>query len=448
MKATRKQKLRKRIERRRTAEDRRFGIIEQVLRMIGVHDLLHPLIIPFKADFVRKTSPRLEVLTSEESRNDPLVDAVCREFEIIVDKPLRITLDGRAVEIALSDFYRGYFVVTDFVNWLAAYVNERRIVLPEPQALRLREAVARVDEFEKKHLAVTLGRLVYQLNDIADQSLRIDKHVVWYTLVPNEKYPDRLAFQIIVGRRRQFPFSLLVSGGRRTAYACTGTDRLHDSSEITWNLAQLGIGNEDRNLPVYISTYAIERLHERIPLFPHLSALHRMMRDSLEERRLHPEGETDKYLVEAGRPERKLGYFVVEVYADFVFVRTFLFLTMQGTPEARCLRQELGLSRIAIEHFKLDNFFTLAWSDVGEDPDLRGALARCGCEHLLDLLKPDGRLPWLNRYRAPFRREIGLFRDRPGEIGQATASTKTKMDIQSMIDCSRKSLKESQGWIV
>ena len=52
-------------------------------------------------------------------------------------------------------------------------------------------------------------------------------------------------------------------------------------------------------------------------------------------------------------------------------MKTFLFLTMQGTPEARCLRRKLGLSRADIEYFKLDNCFTLACSDLGEDPELK-----------------------------------------------------------------------------
>ena len=59
----------------------------------------------------------------------------------------------------------------------------------------------------------------------------------------------------------------------------------------------------------------------------------------------------------------------MELYADFIFVRTFLFLTMQGTPEAKCLREKLGLSRSDIEYYKLDHFFTLSHSDLGLDPD-------------------------------------------------------------------------------
>jgi hypothetical protein len=137
----------------------------------------------------------------------------------------------------------------------------------------------------------------------------------------------------------------------------------------------------------------------------------------------------------------------VEVYADFVFVKTFLFLTMQGTPESKCLRQKLRLSRNDIEYFKLDSLFTLAWSDLGEDPEVRRALAECGCDYLLDLADPEKRLSWLRRYRDPFRQELGLP-SVPENGEDQSPSDSEKTEIEMMIDFSRKILKHSQGWTV
>ena len=137
-------------------------------------------------------------------------------------------------------------------------------------------------------------------------------------------------------------------------------------SHVTWNPEELGVGPGDRDLPVFVSEHAISRLDERIALFKDSGFLHRMMFDALDEPKLKPTEGADGFLVEAGR-RTKLGLFSLSsrcTYADFVFVKTFLFLTMQGTPEAKCLRQKLGLSRKDIEYFKLDNFYTLACSDL------------------------------------------------------------------------------------
>jgi hypothetical protein len=180
---------------------------------------------------------------------------------------------------------------------------------------------------------------------------------------------------------------------------------------------------------------------------PFFSILHRMMHGSLAQPRLRPAENREGFLVEAGAPGSKVGYFLVELYADFVFVRTFLFLTMQGTPEAKCLREKLGLSRSDIEYYKLDHFFTLSQSDLGEDPELRRALAECGCDHLLDFFKPTERLSWLNRYREPLRRELGLPFATPSDQDQEASSSHDK-DVEKMIEHSQNFLKRCQGWIV
>jgi hypothetical protein len=134
------------------------------------------------------------------------------------------------------------------------------------------------------------------------------------------------------------------------------------------------------------------------------------------------------------------------LYDDFVIVSTFLFLTMQGTPEARRLRRELGLTRTDIEHYKLDHLFTLALSDVGEDPELNTALARCGCGHLLGLLEPAQRFSWLSRFSAPLRRVISPFRVKTRE--ECHSVERGGMDVVSMIEHAKKSLKTSQGWTI
>ena len=171
------------------------------------------------------------------------------------------------------------------------------------------------------------------------------------------------------------------------------------------------------------------------------------MHDALAHPTLYPDKETDRFLVELGQPEKKLGYFRVEVYAEFVFVRTFLFLTMQGTPEAKCLREKLGLSRTDIEYFKLDHFFTLVLSDLGQDPELKRALAECGCDHLLDYTGAEQRLSWLGRYRDPFRRELGLPLVPQSDDSRVPDQSENK-ELEEMIAYSQKLLKESQGWLV
>ena len=141
-------------------------------------------------------------------------------------------------------------------------------------------------------------------------------------------------------------------------------------------------------------------------------------------------------------------HFLVELYDDFVFVRTFLFLTMQGTPEAKCLRQRLGLSRSDIEYYKLDHFFTLSQSDLGDDPDLRRALAECGCQPFARLCRARrARSSWLSRYRDPLRRELGLPFRVPG-ANDSVAGSSAGIEVDKRIKDSQDFLKRWEGWDV
>lgn len=79
-------------------------------------------------------------------------------------------------------------------------------------------------------------------------------------------------------------------------------------------------------------------------------------------------------------------HLVVQQLPDKVLVKTFLFLTMQGTPEARKLRQRSKLCRPDIEYNRLDKLETYAFTDLRQDADLVRIINECGCGSLLDVL--------------------------------------------------------------
>ena len=108
---------------------------------------------------------------------------------------------------------------------------------------------------------------------------------------------------------------------------------------------------------------------------------------------------------------------------------------------------KLGLSRADIEYFKLDNCFTLTCSDLGEDPELKRALAECGCDSLLDFTNPERRLSWLKRYRDPLRQELGLPLVSASDEDQMPDAL-ARVEIEKMIEVSQRVLKRREGWTV
>ncbi len=446
MKKTKKQKLRQKEAKRRQADDRRFEVIERLLDLFELKSIFTPLDWLPRSSILFVIAPRIDVDISECSKDDPEIEEVKALFERAVAMPLRFKLDGHDCVVSLDDVFRGLMNVRDLVYFLGEHVPKRKEPVKPAMIERLEESQRRMAHFEKHHLNNVFRRVTRQLNRAGDLFLRIDERVVWCRVEQNPRYPDRPAFRIVVGRKRPFPVSLPVAEGRRRAYLCERSDPVDGTTRrLLWNPTVIGIGDNDRDLPVYVSEHAIRRLHERVPIVLDRSVLHRSMVEALARPVLHRAEGVDAFLVEVGEPDRKVGYFVVELYADFVFVKTFLFLTMQGTPEAKCLRKKLGLSRRDIEYFKLDNFFTLACSDLGDDPELRRALAECGCDYLLAFSDPNRRLSWLKRYRDPLRQELGLPSGEASFADQVP-DTSGSIDIERMIEYCQKSIRRSEGW--
>jgi hypothetical protein len=447
MKPTKKQKLRKKEARRRAGEDRKYDVLDRLLNLYGIKSLFCPLDWLSKTELVTGIGPGLEVEIVEACRGDIQLLELKSAFERIIKARRRVSVDGRAVEISLDDLFRGRAFLRDLIEQIRAHLNARRHEIESSLLARLEETVRKASQFEQDYADSVLSALGCQLNDLVDEHLRIGEHLVWFKIERNTKYTSRRAYRLILGRKQQKPFILPISEGRK-AFPCERTSGCTGPRQVKWKPCELGIGVLERELPVYVGKHAIDRLRERIPMPPkYHAALHNMLYESLDTPRLLPTESAGEFLVEAGRPERKVGYFRVLVSDQFVFVETFLFLTMQGTPEARCLRQKLGLTRTDIERFKLDDYYTLTHSDLSEDPELRHALAECGCDHLIHLRDEPDRLSWLTPHGDALRRQLGLL-PRPAPAECHGSNTSRQIEVGEMSEFHRQLLKRSQGWIV
>jgi hypothetical protein len=445
MKKSRKQKLRQRFDRKEGARQRKYAIVDRLLKLLDIEDPLAPDLAILREEFAKRVRPSVDVVVSDKSKGDMIVEMVRRQIETIVEKPIRFTLGDRTVSLALADYYRGYFAIMDLMEKLYNYLESSKITRPSASVPGFRAAWARVQHFDAHDLNESLLHVLRPVNRVVDSHLKYGEQIVWYRMEQNPKYSDRAAVRIVVGRRPQTPHYLPFGGQRRKCYPFEMLDPQTGVCRPTWKPAELGLGSSDKALPIYISGHAIARLYERIPLAPCFGIQDRILRDALFAPRAHPSSREGEFLVEAGDPDQKFGYFVVAVLPDYVFVKTFLFLTMQGTPEARLLRIKAGLSRNDIMAFKLDHLFTLAYSDIGQDADLRALLAECGCDHLLRLFRPDTAVSWLETYRDPLRRAAGL--SLLGRAAQDAGGTPAGMvSADSMAAYAERCLRASQGW--
>jgi hypothetical protein len=180
---------------------------------------------------------------------------------------------------------------------------------------------------------------------------------------------------------------------------------------ITWpSLRQDATGSQGR-YPVYAQSHAIQRLHERLPFDPRHYVDELLWASLLEPVIVERQGED--CLIEYRMGNDRLGYLVARELDGKIVIRTFLFLTMQGTPEARLLHGRLRLRRPDIEHHRLDDLRTFMLTDIEADPELLRLFEECGCGHLLTLLREEFKGHRVQGIAAELRQYLRTGRSRP-----------------------------------
>lgn len=154
-------------------------------------------------------------------------------------------------------------------------------------------------------------------------------------------------------------------------------------------------------LPVYVQSHALHRLEERLDCTDRSSQQYNMYL-SLDE----PEvvrGPTGKWLIKYQLKGFHLGYLMVDIVDGILIVRTFLFVTMDSTPEGYALQKALGLAAVDKKYLIVDRLSTFLISDIADHPDIKEHFVRAGCSDLFGFdtssLIPEHRLQLGDRIR-------------------------------------------------
>jgi hypothetical protein len=139
----------------------------------------------------------------------------------------------------------------------------------------------------------------------------------------------------------------------------------------------------DQTLPVYIQQHALHRLMERtgciIPSYMttylHLAVLAPAITKLSE----------SKFLIEFRFEDLRIGYLLCERMPDMVLIRTFLFITHNGTPEGDKLAAITKLQKEDCKYLHIDNLRSLLGSDILGNEALCNLFREAGCQSILDL---------------------------------------------------------------
>lgn len=154
-------------------------------------------------------------------------------------------------------------------------------------------------------------------------------------------------------------------------------------------------------LPVYVQSHALHRLEERLDCTERDSQQYNMY-ISLQEPEV-VKGRNGKWLIKYRLKGFHLGYLVADIVDGILVVCTFLFITMDSTPEGQALQKALGLAAVDKKYLAIDRLSTFLISDIADHTDIKEHFVRAGCSDLFGFdtksLIPEHRLQLGDRIR-------------------------------------------------
>jgi hypothetical protein len=209
----------------------------------------------------------------------------------------------------------------------------------------------------------------------------------------NGKYLIRIAVRCDAPQERRF----VLNGQPRTMYRVGNTNAWSGVAWMNW----------DDGRPIYIQSHALRHLRERLNLPQVGQYIEAWLCESLKEPKV-VERQGEDLLVEFRIREHRVGYLVVTPTEDAVAIRTFKFLTMENTPEARKLERKLKLSRPDVNWLRLHELESFTHTDLRSDPLLRRLMEECGCGHLFQLAEEHDFAPQPKALAAEVRKYLRL----------------------------------------
>jgi hypothetical protein len=179
-----------------------------------------------------------------------------------------------------------------------------------------------------------------------------------------------LQYQIVVKQYEPEKNFFLLSDNVRPAFRIGWTFKDNSFEWIYLLPSDLGIKSlpEDQQIPVYIQSHAIQRIFERIDCI-HPDVLISSVYISL--RKCTCIKDRGKFTLELKILDVKVGYLSAVMIDGKLVIRTFLFLTFNGTPEGKRLEEFSGLKALDTKYLKMDKLSSFMTSKLKENEELR-----------------------------------------------------------------------------
>jgi hypothetical protein len=324
--------------------------------------------------------PKPKVVIDGSAHGNPDAAAIQSRIEAFLLDAKMILDNGHT--LALNKFFT---LLTPLLHRFQSI----KLTVPDPKwPKHVERSIAILADCVDKNSGSALITLFRGVDKILIEYSKIDKGI-WWTKAKCEPLP-KVGKKIVIALHLTLPQSIKVGlDGKRPqkAFLCSAPFGSEELKWVNWDAATVKKKNDQRSYPVYVTQHTLDRLRERITLTG--PEVEDFMWQSLTKPILRDADRTDEFLCEYRLGGHLLGYFPIRREADRIICKTFLFLTMQGTPESRLLNQRLRLVRKDIEEKDLNALGLFLTTDIQDDPVLRKIFNECGCGHLFDMAKPE-----------------------------------------------------------
>ncbi len=183
--------------------------------------------------------------------------------------------------------------------------------------------------------------------------------------------------------------SLEINGKKREILQMGWCDSFGKFDPVHILPEHIGLKHSSKSkIPAYIQRHALQRIEERLGMLNGVVQYQIYLTFKKENHSYQSQG--DNTLLELEVFGKKLGYLVCSVHQDKIIVRTFLFLTNEGSPEGKLLGDISSLAIPDKQYLDLDTLPGIRRYNLHSNSQLSDLFIHAGCSQLLDLssIKP------------------------------------------------------------
>lgn len=177
--------------------------------------------------------------------------------------------------------------------------------------------------------------------------------------------------------------SIIIDGFNRPVYrVAMPVDENLPLDCVSINAKLLNLKQETA-LPVYVQAHALNRLSERMDGVTK-GFLHLYIYVSLKNPEIY-RNKKGEWLFEFKLLNHKVGYFVADIIDQKIILRTFLFITNNGTPEGDKLLEHTGFLKEDKQYLAIDKFSSFMHSDIKNNERIKSIFINAGCQSLFEI---------------------------------------------------------------